>query len=121
MFFSNNDTEQKRKLALLNAVLLIFKANTNPLPYIKIGQDSFIRTLSRGLSNNPLFISRAESMDYIEVTSILRNCNNFYKRSYAQTLSSAFGETGNSIEAREILKQIAKDCDIPRNYFNIQL
>lgn len=116
MFFSSNDSEQKRRLALLNAVLLIFKANTNPPAFIKIGQDTFIRTLSRGLSNNPLFLQKAESMSYLEMSSILRNCSNFNKRSYAQTLSSAFHETGNSQDSKEVLIQISMDCDIPRNY-----
>ena len=119
MFFSSNDSEQKRRLALLNAVLLIFKANTNPPPFIKIGQDTFIKTLSHGLSNNPLFLLKAESMSYLEMSSVIRNCSNFNKRSYAQTLSSAFHETGNSIEAKDVLIQIAFDCDIPRNYLNL--
>lgn len=117
MFFSSNNKEQKKRLALLHAVLLIFKANINPTIFIKMGQESFVRTLSAGLSSNPLFIPKAESMDYLEVTSILRNCSDFYKRSYAQTLSSAFNETGNSPEAKEVLMKIAFDCDIPMNFF----
>lgn len=119
MFFSSNDTEQKRRLALLHAVLLIFKANINPPMFIKVGQDSFVKTLSAGLSTNPSFVSKAESMDYIEVSSILRNCSTFNKRSYAQTLSSAFQETGRSQSAQEVLMKIAVDCDIPLNYINI--
>lgn len=119
MFFSSNDKEQKKCLALLHAVLLIFKANINPPVYIKMGQESFIRTLSAGLSSIPLFIPKAESMDYLEVASIIRNCSDFYKRSYAQTLSSAFNETGNSPDSKVVLMKIAFDCDIPMNYFRL--
>lgn len=119
MFFSSSDKEQKKRLALLHAVLLIFKANINPPVFIKMGQESFVRTLSAGLSSNPLFIPKAESMDYLEVTSILRNCSDFYKRSYAQTLSSTFNETGNSPEAKDVLMKIAFDCDIPINFFRL--
>lgn len=116
MFFSSNDKEQKRRLALMHVVLLILKANINPLGYIKTGQDSFVRMLSCGLSSNPLFIPKAESMDYIEVASILRNCSDFYKRSYAETLSSAYDATGYSANSKEMLIKIAYDCDIPLNY-----
>ena len=119
MFFSSNDKEQKRRLALMHAVLLVLKANINPPGYIKTGQERFLRTLSYGLSSNPLFVPKAESMDYLDVTSILRNCSDFYKRSYAQTLSSAFNETGNSFESKEVLMKIAYDSDIPMNYFRL--
>lgn len=120
MFFSSSDAGQKRDLALLHAVQLIIKANATPTAFIKLGQDSFIRTLAGGLGrNNPLFSQKAESMSDLEMASILRNRSNFDKRSIAQTLSAAYNETGNSFEAKEILMKIAYDCDIPMNYFRL--
>ncbi|MBR5147081.1 MAG: hypothetical protein IKW54_05600 [Bacteroidales bacterium] len=118
MFFSSNDSGQKRDLALLRAALLVVKANPNPTQYIKIGQDTFIRTLSGGLGrSNPLFTQKAESMSYEEMASILRNRSNFDKRSIAETLSAALYQTGNSIESKEVLMNLAFECDIPLNYF----
>ena len=94
MFFSSNDTGQKRDLALLRAVQLIFNANTNPSAYAKLGQPCFLRTLTNGLSKgNPLFAKKAESISELEMSSILRSRSNFDKRSIAQTLSAAFNET----------------------------
>lgn len=119
MFFSSNDTEQKRRLALLHAVLLIFKANCTTSPYVKNSQDNFIRTLANGLSRNPLFIHKAEDMSDLEMASILRNCSDFNKRSYAQTLSSAARETDNLQEASYVLTKIATECNIPLNYFSL--
>lgn len=120
MFFSSNDSGQKRDLALLRASLLIIWANPNPDQFIKIGQSSFVRTLSGGLSrSNPLFTSKAENMSDLEMASILRNRSNFDKRSIAQTLSAAFDTTGKSPESKEVLMKIAFECDIPLNYFRI--
>ena len=120
MFFSSSDSSQKRNLDLLRAVLLIFEANTNPSNFVRIGQNSFVRTLEGGLGmGTPFFTQKAESMSDLEMASILRNRSNFDKRSIAQTLSAAFGETGNSLESKEVLLKIAYDSDIPMNYFNI--
>lgn len=120
MFFSSNDSGQKRDLALLHAVQLIFKANPNPSNFAKMGQNSFIRTLEGGLGRgNPLFTQKAESMSDLEMASILRNRSNFDKRSIAQTLSAAFRETDMSIETKVVLMRIAEDSDIPRDFFNL--
>lgn len=120
MFFSSNDTEQKRNLALLHAVQLIFKANSTPSVFAKIGQDSFIKTLSGGLSRgNPLFSQKAEIMSDLEMASILRNRSNFDKHSIAQTLSAAYRETDQSYITKETLIRIAIDCDIPRDLLRI--
>lgn len=120
MFFSSNNTGQKRDLALLHAVQLVIKANSSPSAFIKIGQDGFVRTLTGGLSRgNPLFSQKAESLSYIEMASILRNRSNFDKQTIAQTLSAAFNETGNSPESKEVLMKIAFDCDIPMNFFRL--
>lgn len=117
MFFSSSDSSQKRNLALLRAVLLIFEANTNPSNFVRIGQNSFVRTLEGGLGmGTPFFTQKAESMSDLEMASILRNRSNFDKRSIAQTLSAAFDATGKSQESRELLLKIAFECDIPRNY-----
>ncbi|MBR5237099.1 MAG: hypothetical protein IKV26_00130 [Paludibacteraceae bacterium] len=119
-FFSSNNSGQKRDLALLHASLLIIKANPNPTQFVKLGQDAFIRTLSGGLSrSNPLFTQKAENMSDLEMASILRNLSNFDKRSIAQTLSAAFYETGRSPESKNVLIDIAYECDIPLNYFRI--
>lgn len=118
MFFSSNDSGQKRDLALLHAVQLIFKANPNPSNFARIGQNSFIRTLEGGLGRgNPLFAQKAESMSDLEMASILRNRSNFDKRSIAQTLSAALYQTDNSPESKAVMMKIAFECDIPRNYF----
>lgn len=120
MFSFMNDYSRKRDLALLRATQLIIEANPNPVQYVKIAQNSFIRTLSVGLSrNNPLFTKKAESMSFLEMTSILRKCSNFGKRSIAETMSAAFAATDKSQESRELLLKIAFECDIPRNYLRL--
>lgn len=117
MFSFLNDYSEKRNLALLRAAMLIIESNPNPVQYIKICQDTFIRTLSGGLSrSNPMFTKKAENMSFLEMASILRKCSNFGKRSIAETLSAAFDATGKSQESRELLLKIAFECDIPRNY-----
>lgn len=118
MFFSSSNSGQKRNLALLHAVKMIFEANTNPKAHVKSGQDNFLRILIGGLSyGNPLFAKKAESMSDLEMASILRSRSNFDKRSIAETLTAAYFETGYSPEAKETVMKIAFDSDIPRNYF----
>lgn len=120
MIFSSNDSGQKRDLALLHASLLIIKANPNPNQFTKLNQDTFIRTLSGGLSrSNPLFTQKAESMSDLEMASILRNRSNFDKRAIAQTLSAALDATGKSFDSKKVLMNIAFESDIPLNYFRI--
>lgn len=120
MFFSSNDSGQKRDLALLHAVQLIFKANPNSSAFAKLGQDNFIRTLAGGLGRGkPLFSQKAESMSDLEMASVLRNRSNFDKRSIAQTLSAAFHETDMTIDTKAVLMGIAEECDIPKDYFRL--
>ena len=120
MFSFMNDYSEKRDLALLRAVQLIIEANPNPVQYVKIGQESFIRTLSGGLGRSkPFFSKKAETMSFLEMTSILRKCSNFGKRSIAETLSAAYAATGKSRESGEILLKIAYESDIPRNYLTL--
>ena len=120
MFSFMNDYSEKRNLALLRAAILIIEANPNPVQYVKIAQDSFIRTLSGGLGrSNPLFAKKAEAMGLLEMSSTLRKCSNFGKRSIADTLSAAFAATGKAQESRELLMEIAFECDIPRNYLSL--
>lgn len=122
MFFSSNDSGQKRDLALLHAVQLIFKANSNPSNFAKLGQDSFMKTLSGGLGRgNPLFYQKAESMSELEMASILRKRSNFDKRSIAQTLSAAFHTTDKSQETIIVLIRIVEDCDIPRDFLDFKI
>ncbi len=120
MFSFINDYREKTNLAILRAAQLIIEANPNPTQYIKIGQNSFIKTLSCGFGrSNPLFTKKAESMSFLEMTSILKKCSNFGKRSIAETLSAAFATTGKSQESMEVLMKIAFECDIPRNYLRL--
>lgn len=116
MFFSSD----KRDIALFRASLLIIEANHNPVQYIKIGQESFIRTMAGGLGRGiPEFAKKVEAMSYLEMTSVLRRCSNFDKRSIAETLSSAFHTTGKASESMDVLMQIVFDSDIPRNYLSL--
>ena len=120
MFSFMNDYGEKRDLALLRAAMLIIEANPNPVQYVKIAQDSFIRTLSGGLGrSNPLFVKKAEAMSFLEMSSTLRKCSNSGKRSIAETLSAAFAATGKSQESMELLLEIVVECDIPRNYLSL--
>ena len=116
MFFLSD----KRDIALFRASQLIIEANHNPVQYIKIGQESFIRTMAGGLGRGiPEFAKKVEAMSYLEMTSILRRCSNFDKRSIAETLSSAFHTTGKASESMDVLMQIVFDSDIPRNYLSL--
>ena len=113
MFFIND----KRNIALFRASQLIIEANPNPDQYTKLGQGAFIRTIYGGFKVGiPNFDMKVEAMSYLEMTSVLRKCSNFDKRSIAETLSSAFHTTGNAPESMEVLMRIVFDSDIPRNY-----
>lgn len=120
MFSFLNDYSDKRNIALFRASQLIIEANPNPDQYTKLGQNSFIRTLYGGFKVGIQdFEKNVEAMSYLEMTSVLRKCSNFGKQSIAETLSSAFHTTGKSYESREILLQLAFECDIPRNYLSL--
>lgn len=120
MFSFMNDYSDKRNIALFCASQLIIEANPNPDQYIKLGQNSFIRTIYGGFKVGiPDFDKKTETMSYLEMTSILRKCSNFGKRSIADTLSAAFASTGKSPESLEVLMRIVFECDIPRNYLTI--
>lgn len=116
MFFLND----KRNIALFRASQLIIEANPNPDQYTKLGQNSFIRTIYGGFKVGiPDFDKKAETMSYLEITSVLRKCSNFDKRSIAETLSSAYHTTGKAPESMGVLMQIVFDSDIPRNYLTL--
>lgn len=116
MFFLND----KRNIAVFRASQLIIEANPNPDQYTKLGQNSFIRTIYGGFKVGiPDFDKKVETMSYLEMTSVLRKCSNFDKRSIAETLSSAFHTTGKSPESMTLLMQIVYECDIPRNYLTM--
>lgn len=120
MFSFINDYSDKRNIALFRASQLIIEANPNPDQYTKLGQNSFIRTIYGGFKVGILdFDKKVEAMSYLEMTSVLRKCSNYGKRSIAETLSSAFHTTGNSPESMEVLMRIVFDSDIPRNYLTI--
>lgn len=116
MFFLND----KRNIAIFRASQLIVEANPNPDQYTKLGQDTFIRTIYGGFKVGiPNFDMKVEAMSYLEMTSVLRKCSNFDKRSIAGTLSSAFHTTGNSPESLQVMMRIVFECDIPQNYLTI--
>ena len=116
MFFLNN----KRNIALYRASRLIVEANPNPDQYTKIGQNSFLRTIYSGFKAGiPDFDNKVEAMSNLEMTSVLRKCSNFDKRSIAETLSSAFHYTSHAPESYQVLMDIVFECDIPRNYLTI--
>lgn len=120
MFSFLNDYSDKRNIALFRASQLIIEANPNPDQYIKLGQNSFIRTIYGGFKVGILdFDKKVETMSYLEMTSALRKCSNSGKRSIAETLSAAFAATGKSQESGEVLMKIAFECDIPRNYLRL--
>lgn len=115
------DRIKREQMAVMQAVLLIIRANENPSSFVKLSQNEVIRTLSRGYGgDNPaLFISKSENMSYLEMTSVLRNCSNFDKRNFAETLSYAFLQTGKSPKSQTVLMEIARDSDIPMNYIKL--
>lgn len=116
MFFCND----KRNIALFRASQIIIEANPTSDQYVKLGQNSFMRTIYGGFKVGiPDFDKKVEAMSYLEMTSVLRKCSNFDKRSIAETLSSAFHTTGKSPESFQVLMQLVFDCDIPRNYLTI--
>ena len=116
MFFSSD----KRDIAIIRASQLIIEANPNPDQYTKLGQNSFIRTIYGGFKVGiPDFDKKVEAMSYLEMTSVLRKCSNFDKRSIAETLSSAYHTTEKAPQSMEVLMRIVFDSDIPRNYLTI--
>ena len=120
MFSFMNDYSDKRNIALYRASQLIIEANPNPDQYIKLGQDSFIRTIYGGFKVGISdFDKKVGAMSYLEMTSALRKCSNSGKRSIAETLSSAFHTTGKSPESLQDLMRIVFECDIPQNYLTI--
>jgi hypothetical protein len=116
MFFLND----KRNIALFRASQLIIEANPNPVQQTKLEQNSFLRTIYYGFKVGIQdFDKKAGAMSYLEMTSILRKCSNFDKRSIAETLSSAYHTTGKTPESMEVLMRIVFDSDIPRNYLTL--
>lgn len=118
-WFSNNNALNDYH-ALTHAIILLFEADTDFSYNKKLLQGSFLKQLSVGFSKgDSQFLDKAKSMEYVMMASLLRKCSDFVKKTHAQTINAAIQETGKSPSVKNMLFQIAKDCDIPTNYLNI--
>ncbi len=118
MFFTSSETERKRKIAQLHSFMLVFNADSESLSHMeKAGQRSFMQPLVNGFGLSADDLQEVETMSFLEMVSVLRKCSYFYKRTYAESLSVAFNNTSKSAEVESVLKTIAFECDIPRDFF----
>lgn len=119
-WFSTHSDSVNDYHALVHAIMLVFDADDNSTSTSKLLQNSFIRQLVTGFSHgDSQFLTKAQSMDYVVMASLLRKCSNFVKQTHAQTINAAIQETSQSMTVKNCLLQIARDCDIPINYLKI--
>lgn len=119
MFFTSRDTQEKRELAQIHSVMLIFEADAAfSNSAMKMAQNNYIQFLKCGFRLNDQKLQEAKDMSHLEMVSTFRKCSYSYKCTIAQTLSAALNSTSLSIQAKNKIMEIAVECDIPRNYFN---